>query len=155
MRACLERLREEDVWWRPNEASNAVGNLVLHLCGNLRQWVVTGLGGADDTRSRPEEFARREGASRADLIDLLEATLADAGRTLEALDPTELHRERTIQGTRVSGLVALYHAVEHFSMHAGQILWITKLRLGEGLGFYRVEGGLARPTWGGERPSAS
>ena len=148
LRACLERLSEEEVWWRPNEASNSVGVLVLHLCGNVRQWVVSGLGGAPDRRERAAEFAGRDRLPVSGLLDRLDATVREVDATLAALDPEVLHRRLVVQGTEVTGLQALYHAVEHFSMHTGQILWITKLRLGEDLGFYRVEDGVATPTWG-------
>lgn len=147
VRTCLRRLEEEDLWWRPNPASNSIGNLVLHLCGNVRQWVVTGLGGAPDVRERQEEFDRREPLAADALLARLEATLDEVDRTLATLDPEVLHRRLRVQGTDVTGLQALYHTVEHFSMHTGQILWITKLRLGEDLGLYRVEDGVATPTW--------
>lgn len=143
----VESLPEDDLWWRPNEASNSVGNLLLHLGGNLRQWVVHGVGGAEDVRTRDEEFGA-EGGRRADeLLDRLRADVREAAATLDRLDAGALDRRITVQGMDVNVLDAVYHAVEHFSMHTGQIIWIVKARTGEDLGFYRVEDGVAETTW--------
>lgn len=145
--ACVERLGEDDIWWRPNETSNSVGNLILHLAGNVRQWIVVGLGGAADTRDRAAEFAAREGAGRAELMANLEAVIHQADRVLDQLDRTRLAERLTIQGREVTVLEAVYHVVEHFAMHTGQIAYITKLRTGEDLGFYRVTGDIVSHEW--------
>lgn len=150
--ACVERLGDDDLWWRPNEASNSVGNLILHLAGNVRQWIVVSLGGAPDTRDRAAEFAARAGATGAELLSNLEAVLHQADRTLEQLDRTRLEERLTIQGHEVTVLEAVYHVVEHFAMHTGQIAYITKLRTGEDLGFYRVTGDIVSHEW--EVPTA-
>src|SRR4029077_8434606 len=78
---CLERLTDEQIWWRPNEQSNSIGNLLLHLSGNARQWIVCGVGGATDARDRDAEFAQRDRIARADLRALLQRTLADVDTT--------------------------------------------------------------------------
>ncbi len=144
---CLETLEEEDIWWRPNEASNAVGNLVHHLCGNARQWIVSGVGGEPDVRARSEEFELRTG-SLAGVRDLLEETMAEVDRTLEGLDPTRLGERVRIQGMDRNVLEAIYHVVEHFSLHTGQIVYVTKLRTGRTLDFYRISpGGDAEEAW--------
>jgi uncharacterized damage-inducible protein DinB len=135
----VQQLSEEDLWWRPNEASNSVGNLLLHMAGNLRQWVVHGVGGEEDARVRNEEFSSRGGVSKTEALDLLRSAVADAGRTLARLDASTLASDLTIQGLSVSGMEAIYHAVEHFSMHAGQIFLLTKLKTEQDLGFYRVK----------------
>lgn len=152
IRRCLEALPPEDLWWRPNEKSNSVGNLVLHLAGNVRQWIVSGVGGKADIRERAQEFAadgRNLGADwdRKSLVAYLEETLADVDEALAALSPDELLTRTTIQGMDVTYLEAVFHAVEHFSMHTGQIIWITKLRAAADLRFYEVEGGVARKNW--------
>lgn len=154
IRVCVERLSEEDVWWRPNETSNAVGNLLLHLAGNVRQWIVSGVGGAPDTRRRAEEFAARgPGAiSKTTALERLEAAVREVDGVLQGLDEAVLLERRNIQGRDVSVLDAVYHVVEHFAMHTGQITWITKLRTGHDLGFYRDADGLALPSWPGARP---
>ncbi len=136
VRSAVERLSPEDLWWRPNEASNSIGNLLLHMAGNLRQWVIHGIGGARDVRARQEEFDAREGPTPAELIQLLAATVEEAASVLDTVGPRDLTSPVTIQGMDTTVLGAIYHAVEHFGMHTGQILWIVKARQGEDLGFY-------------------
>jgi uncharacterized damage-inducible protein DinB len=147
LRQAVEKLPDEAVWWRPNPASNSIGNLILHLSGNVRQWIVSGVGGAPDTRARQSEFDASGAATASELLEQLENTLRDADAALAALTTAQLTEVRTIQGRKVTVLEAIYHAVEHFSMHTGQILYITKLRLGEDLGFYEVEQGIPWPVW--------
>src|SRR5260370_973977 len=125
---CLELLTDEQIWWRANSQSNSIGNLVLHLSGNARQWIACGVGGAADARDRDAEFAQRETISREELRSLLKQTLGEVDRTLTQLDANRLLETRTIQGLEVSVLEAILHVVEHFSMHTGQIILITKMR---------------------------
>ena len=132
----LALLNEEQIWWRSNPQSNSVGNLLLHLSGNVRQWIVVGLGGATDTRDRDAEFAQRNAIPRDELIGRLKQTLHEADETLAALDPERLLEKIRIQGLEVSVLEAILHVVEHFSMHAGQIIYITKLLSASDLHFY-------------------
>jgi uncharacterized damage-inducible protein DinB len=147
IRGCLRELPEGDLWWRPNAQSNSVGNLLLHLSGNVRQWIVSGVGGEPDERERHAEFEAEGGRDRAELLALLERTVTEADRVLSKLEPEELLERRVIQGTRTTVLGAVYHVVEHFGMHTGQIAYITKLRTGTDLGFYEVEDGVAHPRW--------
>ena len=147
IRRCLSQLSNEQVWWRANEASNSVGNLVLHLAGNARQWIVSGVGGARDIRQRDLEFSRAGGMSARELEEVLVTALGAVDRTLEQLDPSVLLSERTIQGLDVTVLGAVYHVVEHFAMHTGQIVHITKQLTGADLQFYEVDGGVARRNW--------
>ena len=133
---CLERLTDEQIWWRPNEQSNSIGNLLLHLSGNARQWIVCGVGGAADSRDRDAEFAQRSVLARGDLHSLLTRALAEVDATLAQFDPNQLLEHRTIQGSDVTVLEAILHVVEHFSMHVGQILYITKLLTAHDLHFY-------------------
>jgi uncharacterized damage-inducible protein DinB len=147
IRRAVEGLQTDDLWWRPNPASNSMGNLILHLAGNIRQWVVCGLGGREDTRQRQEEFDREGGMSGQELISHLESTLAEVDAVLADLTSADLGKELEIQGLPVSGLDALYHAVEHFSMHTGQIIYISKLRSAADLGFYRVTDGQVETLW--------
>jgi uncharacterized damage-inducible protein DinB len=137
MRACVESLSQDQVWWRPNEASNSVGNLLLHLNGNVRQWLVTSFTGVDDARDRPAEFAERAAVPTAALVGQLDVTLQEASAVLSRLTESDLVRTLHIQGYDVSGLHAVYHVVEHFGMHYGQVLYVTKLLRAENLGFYR------------------
>lgn len=147
IRLALDRLSEDDVWWRPNPSTNSVGNLLLHLSGNLRQWVVIGVGGGEDRRDRQAEFDADGGIPKADLIAGLTRTVEDAAAALNGFPAERLLEPRHVQGREVTALEAVYHAVEHFSMHTGQILYIAKLRSGDDLGFYEVVDGLPRPTW--------
>lgn len=138
LRACLARLSEAEVWWRPNEKSNSIGNLILHLCGNIRQWVIHGVDGAADQRNRPAEFAARESCSKAELLHNLESTLAEVDGVLANLQLEKLAEPRVIQGFNVTVLGAIFHVVEHFSYHTGQIIYITKVRTGEDLKFWKI-----------------
>jgi uncharacterized damage-inducible protein DinB len=137
LRGCVESLSEEQVWWRPNEASNSIGNLLLHLNGNVRQWLVASFEHLESDRNRPAEFSAKQGNSAGDLLEKLGATIAEAAQVLERLTESDLLATYEIQGYRVSGLEAVYHVVEHFGMHYGQILYITKSLTGADLGFYR------------------
>jgi uncharacterized damage-inducible protein DinB len=138
LRACLNKLSEADIWWRPNAKSNSAGNLILHLCGNIRQWVIHGVGGAVDARDRPAEFAARESCSKAELLQKLESTLAEVDAVLANLQLEKLTEPRVIQGFSITVLSAIFHVVEHFSYHTGQIIYITKMRTGEDLKFWNV-----------------
>jgi uncharacterized damage-inducible protein DinB len=134
---CLGMLTPEQVWARGGENENAIGNLVLHLCGNVRQWIVAGVGGVVDTRDRDEEFAARGGASITELGARLRETVDEATTVIAATAPERLAEPLVIQGDKVTVLEAIYHVVDHFSMHTGQILFATKIMTGEDLGFYR------------------
>ena len=134
---CLGQLTPEQIWWRGQDNSNAIGNLVLHLCGNVRQWIVAGVGGAPDTRNRDAEFAQREPLAAAELLERLGATVRDADEVLARLKEEELTASRHIQVYDVTVFEAIHHVTEHFAMHSGQILYATKLLTGEDLGFYR------------------
>ncbi len=146
---CLERLTDEQVWWRAGEHANSVGNLLLHLEGNLRQWVVCGAGGLEDLRERDREFAERRRLPREELLAALRAAVAEADGVLARLDPAALLEERRVQGLDVTLLAAVFHAVEHFSMHTGQVILLTKMLAGGDLAFYDFSAGAPRANWGG------
>jgi hypothetical protein len=137
LRACLESLTDEQVWWRPNDASNSIGNLVLHLNGNVRQWLLASFNQLEDTRNRPAEFNERTRISRAALLEQIGATMQQASETLSRLTETDLLAAFEIQGYNLRGLAAVYQVVEHFGLHYGQILYVTKMLRGEDLSFYR------------------
>jgi hypothetical protein len=145
LRGCVESLTDEQVWWRPNEASNSIGNLILHLDGNVRQWLVSSFNRSEDTRERPAEFSERQLISKTTLLSKLDATLREASAVLSRLTETELLATFQIQGYTVTGLDAVYQVVEHFGLHYGQILFITKLVRGEDLGLYRELDKTGRP----------
>lgn len=146
---CVERLTDEQVWWRAGEHSNSVGNLLLHLEGNLRQWVVCGAGGREDLRERDREFDERRRLPREELLSKLRAAVAEADEALARLDPATLLERRRVQGLDVTLLAAVFHAVEHFSTHTGQIVLLTKMLTGHDLAFYDFTEGVPRHNWGG------
>ena len=145
--AAVEALSEDDLWWRPNEASNSEGNLMLHLACNVRQWIVSGIGAAPDDRDRAEEFARREPLSKGELLAILTEAILEADAVIAMVDPASLGERRPVQGRQVTVLQAIYHVVEHLSMHAGQIVYIAKQRSGRDLRFYGLVDGIPRPAW--------
>ncbi len=136
--SCLGELSPREIWWRPNAASNSAGNLVLHLCGNIRQWIISGLGGVADVRVRDAEFAARGPLPRRVLIRRLRQTVSEALRVIRGLPPDVLSRVYAIQGFRVTGLYAVSSVTEHFSHHAGQIIYIAKLKRGRDLRFTKL-----------------
>jgi uncharacterized damage-inducible protein DinB len=135
--SCLGKLNEEQIWARGSAHENAIGNLVLHLCGNVRQWIISGVGGAPDVRQRDGEFAARGGVPVSELVERLRATVDEAAAVLERVTAERLMEPLTIQGYHATGMAAIYHVVEHFSGHTGQIIFATKMLTGDDLGFYR------------------
>lgn len=150
LHAAVRALPDERLWWRPDEQSNSVGNLLLHLSGNVRQWLISGVGGQPDVRRRNMEFAARGGATAAGMLDGLDATLREADAVLRGILPSELLERRTIQGRDTTVFEAIYHVVEHFSTHTGQVLWIVKMLQPGAVRFYDDGEGLARPLFLGE-----
>ncbi len=124
------RLSPEQMWWRPNAACNSVGNLVLHLCGNLSQWVLAGLGGRAFERHRDEEFAATGGADADALLTRLRAVVGECRAVARAASERDLGRAFAIQGYSRTGFGVLLHAVEHMSYHTGQIVFVAKQLLG-------------------------
>ena len=144
IRLAVSMLDERIVWARPNEASNSIGNLMLHLAGNVRQWIVSGVGGAPDVRDRQSEFDQRAPIAVTDLVDRLEQTISDVDRVLASLSPADLHTRRTIQANDITVLEAIYHVVEHFSMHTGQIILLAKADQADRVRFYDMVDGHPR-----------
>jgi hypothetical protein len=134
IRHCVDQLADEQVWWRPAPAMNSIGNLILHLCGNIRQWIVSGIGGAEDVRQRPAEFAERGPIARAELLQRLDSAVTEACAALSRCSGKELLRPRRIQGFDVTGIEAIFDSVPHFKGHTQEIVHLTRLQLG---GAYR------------------
>ena len=146
---CLSKLTPEQIWSRQHENENAVGNLVLHLGGNVCQWIVSGVGGTEDQRDRDAEFSRRDPLPAAELMRRFRDAVQEADLVLARLSYRDLPAPRTIQGFEVTVLHAIYHVVVHFGEHTGQIIWATKRMTGEDLGFYAYlgdKGGASRPN---------
>lgn len=137
LRETVASLTDEQVWWRPNESSNSIGNLILHLNGNVYQWLVASFNRDEDERNRPQEFGERSRIPVSDLLDRLGVTLAKAEAVLTRLTAAELLAPYEIQGYHVRGLDAVYQVVEHFGLHYGQIIYIAKSLTGRDLGFYK------------------
>ena len=133
--ACVRALSPEQIWWRANPASNSVGNLALHLEGNVRQWIVSGLGGVPDRRERDKEFSQLSPIPTRTLVARLRKAVNDADRVMRKLDAEALAWTYSIQGFRATGLQAVFHVAEHFSHHAGQIILLTKMLGGKDLKF--------------------
>ena len=137
LKKCLAQLTEEEVWWRPNENSNAVGNLVLHLCGNARQWVLSGLFGQPDLRKRQAEFDQRDIIPKDNLLALLDNLCAEIDALLDSVTPEELLRPRPVQVyDSITGVSILIHVIEHFSYHVGQMTYGVKAVKNRQLNFY-------------------
>ena len=133
---CFDELSNDDIWWRAHETDNSIGNLILHLNGNIRQWIISGLGDAPDRRIRQAEFDDRSRIPKEELLSIFEATLHEADSVLERLDTTKLLEMLHIQVFDVTCLDAISHVVEHVAQHLGQIIYVTKLRTAKDLKFY-------------------
>jgi uncharacterized damage-inducible protein DinB len=144
---CLENLSDEQIWWRANPESNSIGNLLLHLSGNARQWIICGLGGETDARARQAEFDERKIIPRAELLSRLRDTVVALDKVLANFDSSRLLHKNQIQGTEVTALEAIFHVTEHFSMHTGQIILLTKMLAEVDLVFYDFSSGKPIHTW--------
>ncbi len=135
---CLGRLTAEQIWARNTDNENSVGNIVLHLCGNVRQWILGGVGGQQDIRIRDAEFAARGGFEPAELAAKLKAVTGEAAEVIRHFPAERLTERKTIQKVYDTTLMeAIYHVVEHFAGHTGQIIFATKLLTGHDLGYYK------------------
>jgi hypothetical protein len=132
---CTGQLSDEQVWWRPSTSMNAIGNLILHLQGNIRQWLISGLGGTPDVRDRPREFAERGPIAKDQLLRRLEEVVGEARQIMTRISSADLLRRRRIQGYDVTGLDAIFDSVPHFRGHTQEIIHITRCLLGEAYQF--------------------
>jgi len=133
---CLDQLDETLLWTRPNEHSNSVANILLHLCGNITQYVISAMGNVPDIRQRPLEFSTREGFTKKELLEKLQATIHQAHAVLQQATPAAFERKYRVQGFHLSGIGIAIHITEHLSYHTGQIaFWVKQLDNKE-LGFY-------------------
>jgi uncharacterized damage-inducible protein DinB len=142
---CLERLSDEEVWFRSNEASNSIGNLLLHLRGNVAQWIIGGVGDRPYERRRQQEFDERTHIPARELLDGLKAVVQEAAEIISGLDDRSLLSRRQIQDYDGTVLEAVYHVVEHFGMHTGQIILLTKARTGTDLRLWQPATNLIHP----------
>lgn len=133
---CLDRLSEDEVWFQPNTSSNSIGNLILHLCGNINQYAVSSLSNSADTRERDLEFSTKSGFNKVELMQRLESTIENAKTVIKSLNEENLLKKRSVQGYNFTGMGIIIHVTEHYSYHTGQIAFITKLLKNKDLGFY-------------------
>lgn len=133
---CFQQLTEEDIWYRPNASSNSVGNIILHLCGNIGQYILSSLAQQPDVRERDLEFSTEGGLSKAELLGKISATIDQACAAVRACPEEELLREREVQGFVFSGVGVILHAVEHLSYHTGQVAYMVKLNKNQQIGLY-------------------
>lgn len=134
---CLEHLSETEIWLSPNESSNSAGTLVLHLCGNITQYIISGLGGVPDNRARDKEFTVKWKFSKEQLEEKLKAVTEKSAELIRELNYDKLINLYSIQGSKISGIAALIHVTEHYSYHTGQITLLTKLQKNTDIGFYK------------------
>jgi Protein of unknown function (DUF1572) len=149
IRECVQKLNSEQIWMRHGEHENAVGNLMLHLNGNVRQWIVSGIGGEPDKRMRDLEFTARGDLDPAQLMGRLEGTVAEAVAVLKNFAPERLVKMYQPQKYRITILEGIYSCVEHFAQHTAQIIFATKLLTGQEMGFYSH---LSQPTHNEKTP---
>lgn len=133
---CLAELDEEEVWHRLNESSNSIGNLILHLCGNIKQYIISSIGNEADNRVRDEEFSATGGYTKAELLAKLKSTVDNAIDVINDCEDEDLLKVRSVQGYTYSGIGNILHVTEHYSYHTGQIVLLTKVMKNKDLGFY-------------------
>lgn len=132
---CVAQLSDDQLWWRPDEGMNSIANLILHLCGNVRQWVIAGVRGEPDRRNRPQEFAQRERISRIELLAMLGELKTEVRETLGGMHSEDFMQRRNIQSYDVSCLEAIVASVAHFRGHTQEIIHMTRVQLGSAYKF--------------------
>lgn len=137
VKICLDMLSEEQVWQKSNASSNSIANLILHLCGNMTQYVLSALGGKTDLRERDQEFSTEGGYDKNQLFEKLTAVVHSVVEEIQLHDEDSLLTTRTVQGFQLNGLAIILHITEHYSYHTGQIALLTKLMTNSDLGFYK------------------
>jgi uncharacterized damage-inducible protein DinB len=133
---CIRALNDEDVWSKPNSSSNSIGNLILHLCGNITQYILSGLGGLPDNRNRDSEFDAPGGLDKNELLGKIKTVSAEACELIKTRTGEQLLKNYEVQGHTFSGIAIIIHVTEHYSYHTGQIAFWTKLLKNIDTGFY-------------------
>jgi hypothetical protein len=127
IRSCVDKLSEDELWWRPNDQSNSVGNLVLHLSGSMRHYIAHSIGGQDYERNRPAEFSERGPVPKQELLSTFDETLSQVKETLSAFDPTRFMEPATEPSYNPTIFNQIFNVSVHVAMHTGQIVFITKM----------------------------
>ena len=133
---CVKILNKEEIWERPNGSSNSIGNLIIHLNGNITQYILSSLGGIDDNRERDQEFRTDVNPKSEIILEGLRSTISDSIDIIRDLSEEEFLKTRSVQGFELSGQGIIIHVVEHLSYHTGQIAFWTKALKNKDLGFY-------------------
>jgi uncharacterized damage-inducible protein DinB len=133
---CLTMIEEKDLWRTPGENIPTIGNMILHLCGNARQWILSGIGGRPDNRDRDQEFIIQTNIKKAELVFLLENMRVNLRQTLQEMDEGQLRTAYKVQGFDVTGFSVVIHVIEHFSYHTGQITTLTKWLTSKDTSYY-------------------
>ena len=136
IKICFDQLDEKEIWEFPNENTNSIGNLVLHLCGNITQYIISALGGKEDIRERDKEFSKNIVTSKESLLNKLMETASEATAIMRDIEGDELLKIYSVQGFNLSGVGIIIHVTEHYSYHTGQIAFWTKQLKNKDLGFY-------------------
>jgi hypothetical protein len=144
IRHCVDQLDDQQIWLRPRPEMNSIANLLLHLCGNLRQWIISGVGGSPDVRDRPAEFADRSGKSKAELLGALSDVIGQCDEVLSHVEPSALIETRRIQGFDIQLLAAIFDTVAHLQGHVQEIIHMTRFIKGEAYRFDFVPQGKAQ-----------
>jgi len=137
IKTCLDQISEDQLWKKPSPVSNSIGNIILHLCGNITQYILSALGQVEDKRDRPKEFSAEGGYNRAELFSKLEKTVSDANKVIKGMNKKKLLKIYKVQGEELSGVGIIVHVTEHYSYHTGQVAFYTKLLTNQDLGFYK------------------
>jgi hypothetical protein len=148
---CVKQLDDDALWWRPTPKQNSVANLMLHLAGNIRQWIVSGVGGAPDVRDRPREFSERSGRPRNEILETLRSAVRDADAVLARLTAEQLVQPRRIQGFETNVTAAVFDVIAHFRGHTQEIIHITRAAVGDRYVFHFVPQGPEQTSAGGGR----
>ena len=136
IRKSLTEISKEELWLKPNESLNSIGNLILHLCGNITQYIISSLAETEDIRNRDLEFSTDRNSTKSEILAKLVDTVDSAKRVIFDSNIDKLLKVRSVQGFSFSGVGVIIHAVEHYSYHTGQIaFWVKQLK-NKDLGFY-------------------
>ena len=132
IRHCVDQLDDEQVWHRPHESMNSIANLLLHLIGNAKQWITSGVGGVPDTRDRPAEFTDRSEASKAELLARLDAMVSEIEGVISGMTAQSAVTRRRVQGfDGMTGVGCVFHSLAHYYGHTQEIVHMTRVMLGE------------------------
>ena len=152
IRLCVAPLTDDDIWWRPVHGSNSIGNLILHIEGNARQWILGGVSGRPNERDRDAEFSATQGQTKAELVARLSTSFREIGAAMETVPDASLNEPRLIQGASTTVFRAIYHVVEHVSMHTGQIIQLAKWRAPGVIRLYDASSTSFTPLWSPDTP---